>query len=257
MEKSLWGGIDGCKGGWVLVIADKSGIQSGEIFSSLKKILEKIKELDIRTAIDMPLGLNEKASRECDRMAAARLKEMGRSSVFPMPCLSTVKKIDLPYFHGKDFSQFYQFNENHEKICQRKIPLATFCIMNKLWEANVQCAKDVVDLQKKGLFFEFHPELFWYFHRGTPFACDALPKKSIEAGYQKRLSILKKVWPGNENDLECFVEDIRRGKAALVQKDDIIDAIAGAAVARDFVPDGIIRSDEDHSPNGIDISIRY
>ena len=55
----LYGGIDGCKYGWILMKSDQRNIQFGGIFQSVKDLLEANQDLD-RILIDMPIGLSSK-----------------------------------------------------------------------------------------------------------------------------------------------------------------------------------------------------
>ncbi|MFN2382394.1 MAG: DUF429 domain-containing protein [Guyparkeria sp.] len=85
-------GVDGCPGGWVAVAEPVGPPPCGEARSqrvsavvarSLDNLLARFEAIDL-VGIDMPIGLSQSASRDCDRAARGRLGARG-SSVFPAP----------------------------------------------------------------------------------------------------------------------------------------------------------------------------
>ena len=78
-------GVDGCKGGWICITKDlvRGDISSG-FFPSLGSLLEWI-PAPVVLAVDMPIGLTEAGSRQCDKLARKMLGRPRASSVFPAP----------------------------------------------------------------------------------------------------------------------------------------------------------------------------
>ena len=248
MDK-LYGGIDGCKGGWVFVYGDLKRNINCTVKKSLSEILGLIQLQSIRTAIDMPIGLNRCAVRRCDSKAAEKLGKNG-SSVFPMPGSCADEKIELPYFTKGDFRKFKDFNTKHNDRCGRKIPLSTFCIMNKIYEINCECADVVRKLQMEELLFEFHPELFFNNKR------NGLSPKKSPTGLNDRCNIIQKYLPNfNYSDL---IDEWRKGQCNNVQRDDVVDASAGMILASEYEKSHELSfPNEDISENHLVISIRY
>lgn len=86
-------GVDGCRGGWVVVrTGPRAGSRSSlEVLPALEPLLAEVRDGRIDTVcIDMPIGLPESGPRACDT-DARRLLGPRRSTVFPTPprvCLS-------------------------------------------------------------------------------------------------------------------------------------------------------------------------
>ena len=77
-------GIDGCRGGWLMVILSENGTWEAGLFQNIASLWERYPACD-RLFIDIPIGLPEDQSlRICDREARERLGPR-RSSVFPPP----------------------------------------------------------------------------------------------------------------------------------------------------------------------------
>jgi predicted RNase H-like nuclease len=93
-EPAYWvAGVDGCPGGWIVVLASMSAgtHQPVQMSSSLCMTFEEVLALPERPlsiAVDMPIGLLERAApggRACDREARALLGRPRASSVFSPP----------------------------------------------------------------------------------------------------------------------------------------------------------------------------
>ena len=82
-------GVDGCKGGWIVVYADP------ELENLECCVHEKFRDVMARpdlvaVAVDMPIGLcDEKEGRACDKAARDVLGERSRS-IFPAPTAGVV-----------------------------------------------------------------------------------------------------------------------------------------------------------------------
>ena len=248
----IYGGIDGCKGGWVFVYGKPDQKIDHIISKNLSEILEKIESQSIRTAMDMAIGLNRCSVRKCD-IEASKILGKRSSSVFQMPGNLAIERVVLPYFSNNDYSKFHEFNKKHYHLCGRRIKLSTFCIMNKIFEVNREYRDKIQQLQKKGLLLEFHPELFFNNEHQDIEHQDILPKKS-KRGLKQRCNIIQKYL--KKCNVSACIDDWRKGKCSDVQRDDIIDAAAGMILAsRDHCKE--LRFAQDVSDNGLEISIRY
>ena len=200
----LYGGIDGCKYGWILMKSDQRNIQFGGIFQSVKDLLEANQDLD-RILIDMPIGLSSKGYlRTVDALLRKELQ--GRhSTVFNVPA-----RASLAAKTHKEASQINQIIEG------KKISIQSFFISKKIAELdNLLINRPTL----KNKFIESHPELcFKYLNKGTT----VLSKKSTKEGIQERLAILKKYDPRIDN---LYREVEGQTKKKFVKRDDIIDAI--------------------------------
>jgi predicted RNase H-like nuclease len=76
-------GLDGCRGGWLMVRLDTSNRRIGVVLSPSWPALE-LSGLDL-AAVDMPIGLAERGPRACDLAARALLPKGRKPSVFPTP----------------------------------------------------------------------------------------------------------------------------------------------------------------------------
>jgi predicted RNase H-like nuclease len=91
---SWWvAGVDGCRGGWMVVLAQVAGGAGlpGRMSSRLCATFEEVlalPERPVSVAVDMPIGLLERAApggRPCDREARTMLGRPRASSVFSPP----------------------------------------------------------------------------------------------------------------------------------------------------------------------------
>ncbi len=81
----LIAGVDACRAGWLFVLRDTA---TGELSHVLLPSFSQYLELDARLAliaVDMPIGLPARGSRDCDLQARRLLGEPRRRSVFPSP----------------------------------------------------------------------------------------------------------------------------------------------------------------------------
>src|SRR5580658_3991596 len=87
MTPAAVAGLDGCRGGWVMVRAplDAGPGSSVEVVVDLEVVVSALEAGDLAVAgIDIPIGLPEAGPRPCDGDARSMLGPR-RSSVFPAP----------------------------------------------------------------------------------------------------------------------------------------------------------------------------
>jgi len=84
-------GVDGCKFGWLCITKDlNSGIIKSQIFSSATELFDQNPQPQI-FAIDIPIGIPDEGSRQCDVLARKMLGPKRGTSVFPAPIRSALK----------------------------------------------------------------------------------------------------------------------------------------------------------------------
>ncbi len=93
-------GVDGCRGGWVVVRAliDPGDIEGrrfmAEHVENLEPVVDQVRSGELAAmAVDMPIGLFEDRPRPCD-VAARVVLGSRRSTVFPAPVRATLAASD-------------------------------------------------------------------------------------------------------------------------------------------------------------------
>ena len=81
-------GLDGCRGGWMMVRLDTTNRQISVDFAPTWQTLD-FSGLAL-AAVDMPIGLADRGPRACDLAARKALSPKRGSSVFPTPCRQTL-----------------------------------------------------------------------------------------------------------------------------------------------------------------------
>ncbi len=203
-------GVDGCKGGWVVAMADGwyPGVR-GELFvcEDFKGVLARIEPCKV-IVVDMPIGIPSGSQcRDCDVQAR---EELGRaaSRVFltpPRGCLQAAK--------------YQEFLEVHRKLRGKGVSKQTWAIVPKIKEVDETMTPALQDKV-----FEYHPELAWKYLAGR-----VLDSKHRIEGILERVGIVEKYAGG----IGKFVwhDEIKNAKI-----DDVLDAIVGLSVA-----DGIVK----------------
>jgi predicted RNase H-like nuclease len=84
-------GVDGCRRGWVAVVLRDGAFASAETFVDFVSVLTAARAVGcVAVGVDMPIGLLDEGTRECERVARARLKRAS-GTVFPMPPRSVLE----------------------------------------------------------------------------------------------------------------------------------------------------------------------
>jgi len=188
-------GVDGCAGGWVCIALGVATRQiSAHLLPDFRAVLEGFPTAII--AVDIPIGLPDMGSRQCDVDARRLLGKRG-SSVFPAPLRSVLA--------ATGYQEACQLGRQTDG---RAISRQCFGILPKIRE--VDCAMTPEFQQRV---FEVHPEVsFRALNRGLPMQ---YAKKCID-GRRDRLDLLRPIIP--------VIEGIHvDGRAA---NDDILDAAA-------------------------------
>jgi len=209
----LVAGVDGCRGGWLAVLAPISGTACkakllrnfGEILSSEVRII----------AIDVPIGLPQIAVRggraACNE---ARSRLGGRqSSVFSVPARAALA--------ATTYAQACALNlENSDP--PRKIAKQTYNILARIAEVDALMTRDL-----EMRVFECHPELaFWVMNGERPLA---LPKKVKSRPYAEGMALRRRLLAKAGLGVPPSPE---RTLGISFGEDDLLDACACAVAAR-------------------------
>ncbi|MCH8025295.1 MAG: DUF429 domain-containing protein [Chloroflexi bacterium] len=200
-------GVDGCKGGWLLVRADATGqlrIEDVSVISTFRELIAATAAC-AAVAVDIPIGLGDDKPRAADGEARQVLREPRRRSVFPTPVRPTLKA------------------ETHDEAKKlsllasgKSMNVQTFNILKKIREAD----KVMTPLLQEWI-VEVHPEVsFWALNDKQSMR----HKKKSKAGKQERLQSLSRVFV---DDLACVALPLRKDAGL----DDFYDACVAAWTA--------------------------
>ena len=169
--------------------------------------------------VDIPIGLPEGLERrECDRQAR-KLLGRRRSSVFPSPTRQTVEHAVA---HPKDYPGALTVER---RFAGKGISRQAFAISPKI--AEVDAVMRSRDTNAAPDVREVHPELcFWALNDRQPMRSN---KKKTQ-GRVERLRVLGEIEPRSE---EIYEEACSRFLRKVVGRDDILDALVAALIARE------------------------
>lgn len=206
-------GVDGCKAGWIAVIAVPDAFETAEV-KIFARFAELISQLPARSiiAIDMPIGLpkrTKKGGRRPD-WAAREFLRPHQARIFPVPSRQAA------YAYAKGFTEVCAIaRETSDPARAPSIQL--FAILPRIQQID-EILRQEPALRER--VFEVHPEVsFKVMNANEP-----LPSKKGEHGIRLRQSLLNK-----EGFAAAFL-DRRPPRGAA--KDDFYDACACAWSAR-------------------------
>lgn len=206
-HRRVLAGLDGCRGGWVVVVELDNSIQ-GLVVSSVAELLNLLNP-NALVAIDIPIGLTDSGPRLCDVAARKVLKAPRASSVFPAPIRSVLKA--RTYGDARNICQ---------EVIGKGISQQAFAIIPKVREVDdlMQSSPEIRSRVR-----EVHPEVsFAYWNDGRPMSAS----KRTAAGAAERERLIDAFWPGVRTELR---EILPRGR---VKRDDLNDAFAALWTAR-------------------------
>ncbi len=209
-------GVDGCPGGWIAVWREFGSDGShgpAEFLTSarLEELVEALPQVSV-FAIDMVMGLPERAENRQAEKAVRPLLGARQSSVFSIPSRNAV------------------FCEDYREACAmalktseppRKVSKQAFYLFPKIRELD-----GLLSSALEQRFFEVHPELaFWRFNDEAPMA---LPKKvksrANPAGLDERRDLLVSKLGFDR----AFLDQTPPKRAG---RDDFLDAAINCAMA--------------------------
>lgn len=188
-------GIDGTRGGWVVVVVDDDRIADVWRVTRLATVVERVGAVPI--GIDIPVGLLDRPRRTADVAARAQLAHTA-SSVFPAPCRSVVDA-----YRSGTVTQHGAATALSRHVTGVGLSRQTWNLVDKIAEADALVEGGV------GL-WEVHPELAFHLRAGR-----TLAGKRSWNGVMARLAILR--------GLGVLLPDRVEGGDRL-QPDDVVDA---------------------------------
>ena len=193
-------GIDGCPAGWYVVQTASSDPITGKVYPRFSDILSETPLASV-IAIDIPIGLNEAGSRQCDELARKALAPKRSSSVFPAPL--------RPVLRAASHAEASAISRD---IDGKGMSIQSFGITRKVQE--VDLALEAFPLHQA--VYEVHPELcFTHLNGGQSMSFS----KKKPAGHAERLGILTRVF--GDAPRRLVEERVRRDVGA----DDVLDAL--------------------------------
>ena len=201
-------GVDGCRGGWLVVRAEASGrlrLLDLSIAPTFEDLIASTRDC-AAVAVDIPIGLSDDGRREPDIAARQVLGEPRRRSVFPAPVRPTLEA--GTHDEAKKLSLL---------ASGKSMNIQTFNILKKIRETD-----EVMTPQLQEWLVEVHPEVsFWALNDKQSMR----HKKKSKAGKQERLQSLSRVFV---DDLACVALPSRKDAG----RDDFYDACAAAWTAQ-------------------------
>jgi predicted RNase H-like nuclease len=199
-------GLDGCRGGWVMVTApvDGTGKSGVEGLADLRGVFATLDSGGLAAVgIDMPIGLPDIGPRRCDVEARAMLGPR-RSSVFPAPLRGLLGATE----YADALSRCWA-------LSGQGLSRQAFGILAKVGEVD----HHMTPRRQLGV-VEVHPEVSFTVLSGHPMAAS----KWTPAGRAQRLDALRPGFP----DIDQYAQ----ARIAVAGPDDILDAFAVAWSAR-------------------------
>jgi predicted RNase H-like nuclease len=157
---NLVAGVDGCRGGWTVALADANSIIDVRV---LPTFAEVVALGCAAVAVDMPIGLLDHGPRACDVEARQRLGPR-RSSVFPTPLRAML--------HATTYA---------EAQAVAGLSKQAYHLLPKIREVDA-----VMTLRRQRTIVEVHPELCFSRLLGAP--CRA-PKRTPEGRAERRAGL--------------------------------------------------------------------
>lgn len=196
------GGLDGCRRGWVLVVApsDGAGPSLVQVVTDLDDVLAMVDGNELlAVGIDIPIGLPAAGPRRCDVAARRRIGRRG-SSVFPAPPRALLGS-----------HTYEEAATRCRAACGKSLTTQAFGILPK-----VEVVDGLMTPDRQYNVVEVHPEVSFTLLAGHPMGF----RKARPEGRAERLEVLRRVFP----DVDRHVDRPPSGARA----DDVLDAFAAA-----------------------------
>lgn len=206
LKGGMVAGVDGCRGGWIVVTAsaDQGGASGIERVTDLRGVLSRLDAGQLlAVAIDVPIGLPDTQPRRCD-LEARRLIGARRSSVFPAPLRGLLGA-----------KTFEEASERSKAISGKGLSLQAFALLPKIEQVD-----RIMSPERQRHLVEMHPEVCFTALAGAPMS----HHKSTAEGQAERLAALRPVFPDIDEEIRSYIPGSSRA--------DIIDAFVGAWTAR-------------------------
>lgn len=202
-------GIDGCRGGWVVVaLAEDGGFRFG-LHPDLRSVSREYADAAL-LLIDIPIGLPAGRPRRCDVEARRLLGPSRSSSIFPPPCREALAAAD-----------YREASAINTAVLGVRLSRQTFGILPKIREADLWVRSLDAGFEVR----ESHPELAF---RALNGGCNLAYGKKSADGRRERFDVLERRVPGVAVWFGRAREAFRKGDVA---DDDILDALVLAVTA--------------------------
>ena len=222
---TLVAGVDGCKGGWMIVVRplEDAGSAAVHIVKSFRGVMDLVPSPGV-IAVDIPIGLPQKGAaggRVCDVEARSNLGAR-QSAVFAVPSRAAVMCED----YGEACRVAAATSDPPKKVSKQ-----TFYLFPKVREVD---ALMTPDLQNRVV--EVHPELaFWALNNREPLG---EPKKVKSKPYPPGLDLRRGLLMRAGYRQELL--DMQALPARIAGPDDLLDAAANSwSAARILRGEGI------------------
>jgi predicted RNase H-like nuclease len=204
-------GIDGCKGGWLVVVAASWPVRGGihaMVCRDFATVIAVTTDCT-RVLVDMPIGLPDGSTtwpRQCDDEGMQILGSVrGKSIFYARPRSAMTETV------------YRSFCDRHAELVGKGCSQQAFAIVPKIRQID-----DIMNCELQGRILEYHPELAWLRANGNLL----MEKKSTQDGKTQRREFLRLCVP-TLADLETWCNKL--GRAAAI--DDLFDALVGLKVA--------------------------
>lgn len=202
-------GVDGCKAGWLAIALTPEGPASHLVAASVGEVAARYPHALILA--DVPIGLRDSGPSErlCDVEARSVLGPRA-SSVFPAPCRPALYK-----------EENEAASAENRRLTGRRLSKQSWAITPKIR----QVEEYLRDHSREGpVVREIHPEVCFWGLAGRPME----HAKAQDEGFNERLEVLSCHHP----EARALNEQLtRRYSTAMLSRDDVLDALAGAVTA--------------------------
>ena len=220
-------GVDGCRGGWVVVTAGPGSELEATVVTGLDAVVADVRAGRLEAiAVDMPIGLLDDRPRTADIEARARLGER-RSTVFPAPVRSVLAA-----------TSYRQACELSRAACGRALSKQTYNLIEPI--RHLDALLGPADCEQV---IEAHPELAFARLGGRP-----LPPKRTPEGRALRTRLL-------DEALGPPFRSLRQQSVAPLG--DLLDAAVLVTTARRLVDGTAVRLGNERDSTGKPVRVVY
>ncbi len=177
----LVAGVDGCRGGWVVVTAAQAGPDApvtlaAEVVPGLEPVIDRARQGELAAvAVDMPMGLLTDQPRRSDREARAVLGPR-RASVFPTPVRAVLNAATYP-----------EACDRSRAACGRALSKQAWFLVDRIRHLD-----DLITRADQDAVVEAHPECAFLRLSAEIDGGGPLPSKHTPEGQRRRVLLLRR-----------------------------------------------------------------
>lgn len=226
-------GIDGCRAGWFVV---SSSVSLSEfrwfVAEDIGSVSRQLPDL-VAVGIDIPIGIPDSGSRQCDLLARQLLSPVRSASVFPAPI--------RPILRCRDHTQA---SDRRQRIDGKRISAQAFNILHKINEVDTYLRNAPGGSPPC---YEVHPELaFAALNNETPMR----HAKRTAPGHAERVALLARTVAD-----QLIQDALAAHPRAQVAKDDVLDAFAVLLSAQRIVTGAARRVPDEPQLDGVGLDM--